>query len=364
MGIKLHKLIEKKAIEISELEGKIIAVDAPNIIYGLLKFVYKNNQYDENNVMTDRTGRPFSHLYGLLFRVKFYYTKRIFPIFCFDGRDSELKRRITKDLLNDFLFTDKRYQDAIKRGDTGLAKRIALSKEYFWPNILRESKQLLGVMGVPYIESPAAAEAQCAQLVKDRIAHYSNSQDFDSLLFGCPNIVQNLSKSLRRKEKGRWTYQKIKPQVINLQKNMQKLNLDQFQLVDLAFLIGTDYFSGIKGIGPKNALELIKRHTTIEEIKYRQGSKYDFSKLTTNIINRVRKIFLMPEVLTIQENLYWNPPNKDAIFNLMCKEHNLNPNTVQNNLKKLVYNYNRCRKIFDYNRTHSKKIQKKLILDY
>ena len=32
-----------------------------------------------------------------------------------------------------------------------------------------------------------------------------------------------------------------------------------FQLVDMTLMIGTDYFPGIKGIGPKKALHLIKK---------------------------------------------------------------------------------------------------------
>ena len=65
--------------------------------------------------------------------------------------------------------------------------------------------------------------------VKDKVAHYSNSQDFDSLLFGCPRQLQNLSKSLRRKEHGRWKYQKIVPVTINLKENLKRLGIDQFQ---------------------------------------------------------------------------------------------------------------------------------------
>lgn len=85
----------------------------------------------------------------------------------------------------------------------------------------KESKQLLGAIGVPYIESPASAESQCAYLVKKRFVNYSNSQDLDSLLFGCPHVIQNLSKSLRRKIQGKWQYQKIHPVKIDLQKNLK-----------------------------------------------------------------------------------------------------------------------------------------------
>lgn len=313
---------------------------------GLFNFARKNPDGTYAGLILDRTQRPISHLYGLLYRINFYYTKKIFPIFCFDGRDSELKKIITKDRLNDFRFTQKWYEEAIKSGDKTAARQIALSKEYMWQNIILESKQLLGALGVPYMESPASAESQCASLVKEGIAHYSNSQDFDSLLFGCPNMIQNLSKSLRRKVQGKWTYTKITPLSVDLRKNLKKLEINQFQLVDLALLVGTDYFPGIKGIGPKKALKYIKNHKQIENVITSVNKKYDVSTLTTEVIKTVRKIFLFPEVNKSTEIFYWNLPNKPNVVDLLCKEHHLNRERVENNLEKLVSNYQKCRDYF------------------
>lgn len=346
MGVKLQDIVLRKVLDFQTLEGKIIAIDAPNIIMGLFNFARKNPDGTYAGLILDRTQRPISHLYGLLYRINFYYTKKIFPIFCFDGRDSELKKIITKDRLNDFRFTQKWYEEAIKSGDKTAARQIALSKEYMWQNIILESKQLLGALGVPYMESPASAESQCASLVKEGIAHYSNSQDFDSLLFGCPNMIQNLSKSLRRKVQRKWTYTKITPLSVDLRKNLKKLEINQFQLVDLALLVGTDYFPGIKGIGPKKALKYIKNHKQIENVITSVNKKYDVSTLTTEVIKTVRKIFLFPEVNKSTEIFYWNLPNKPNVVDLLCKEHHLNREQVENNLEKLVSNYQKCRDYF------------------
>jgi len=253
MGVKLQKLIIKDKIEYSSLERKIVAVNAPNIIMGLFNFAYKNKSYSQNELMTDGSLRAISHLYGLLYRINFYYSKKIFPIFCFDGRVPELKRIITKDQLNDFKCTKNWYQQAIKSKNLELARKIASSKEFLWPNIMEESKKLLNAIGVPYVDSPGSAEAQCAELVKRKVAHYSNSQDFDSLLFGCPKVLQNITKSLKRKVQNKWMYQKTIPICIDLEKNLKALNLTFFQLIDLSILIGTDFFPGIMGIGLKKA---------------------------------------------------------------------------------------------------------------
>ncbi|MHA2280707.1 MAG: hypothetical protein ACXAC5_07635 [Promethearchaeota archaeon] len=357
MGVKLQELVTKKIVNFPELAGRIIAVDAPNIIMGLFNFARKDPNGTNAELILDRTQRPISHLYGLFYRLNFYYNKKIFPIFCFDGRVSELKRIITKDQLNDFRFVQKWYKEAMESGNRRVAREIALSKEYMWQNIILESKQLLGALGVPYIESPATAESQCAYLVKKKVTHYSNSQDYDSLLFGCPLLIQNLSKSLRRKVQGKWKYTKISPISINLKKSLGKLEITQFHLVDIGLLIGTDYFPGINGLGPKKSLALIKKHNQIENIITQEHDKYDFSGLTPEIIKKVRKIFLFPDVNNSIDDFHWNYPNKSNVLNLLCEEHYLNKERVENNFAKLLSNYEKCKDFFMKLKNTPKSIQ-------
>ena len=358
MGVKLQDLVIRNAIEFSKLAGKIIAVDAPNVIMSLFTFARKNPDGSQAGLILDRTQRPISHLYGLFYRIKFFYSKNIFPIFCFDGLDSDLKKLKTKDRLNDFLFTERLYRSLLQTGNRENAKQIALSKEYMWPNIIKESKQLLGALGVPYMSAPASAESQCAQLVKNKVAYYSNSQDFDSLLFGCPLVVQNVSKSLRRKVHGRWTYQKITPVTIDLKENLKRLGIDQFHLVDMALLIGTDYFPGIRNIGPKHAYKFIKKHRFVENVIIEEKENYDFSDLNSEVIARVRKIFLLPEVLMEYPNLSWNYPNEQHTLSLLCEDHHLNRERVESNLNKLATNYEKCQ-VFFSNKTRNPSTKQK-----
>ena len=360
MGVKLDGIIERKKIKLSELKGSIIAVDAPNIIFSLLNFSHKNPSFNDTDLILDRTQRVISHLYGILYRVKFYYAEAILPIFCFDGRVSPLKRQITKNQLNDFRYTERRYKNAIKSGNKPLARKIALSHEYLWPNVIQESKALLGALGVPVIESPASAESQCAQLVKQGVANYSNSQDYDSLLFGCPMLLQNLSKSRRRKIRGQWTYQRIDPLISNLQENLERLEIDQFQLVDMALMLKTDYFDGIYGIGPKTALKLIKKHRTIESVMKNEQNEYDFSHLTPELIVQFRKLFLLPDVIKTFDNVFWDPPNKQRVLELLSKEHHLDPERVGDNTDKLFDNFLETLHYFQYEKDRSKSVQKTL----
>ena len=77
MGVKLQQIISTKKIDFQRLAGKIIAVDAPNIIFSLFNFARKNTENTKNSLILDNTQRPISHLYGLLYRINFYYSKKI-----------------------------------------------------------------------------------------------------------------------------------------------------------------------------------------------------------------------------------------------------------------------------------------------
>lgn len=357
MGVKLGNIILRKKIENFELEGNIITVDAPNIIMGLFNFTRQLKEANRRNLILDCTQRPISHLYGLLYRVNFYYSKKICPIFCFDGNDSSLKRLITKDRLKDFRFTQKWYDQALHSGNKTLARQIALSKEYLWQNIIAESKQLLNALGIPYIDSPASAESQAAQLVKEKVAFYSISQDYDSLLFGCPRMIHNLIKSHKRKIHGKWNYEKITPTQIDLEENLNRLGISLFQLVDMAILIGTDYFQGIHGIGPKKAFSLIQKYNNLEHIILKEKQNYDFSLLTYRSISQIRKIFLLPEVIKNNISFSWNYPLENKVMELLCETHHLNEERVQKNVENFIGNYMRCNEYFHINYGKPRQVQ-------
>jgi len=346
MGVKIKEILLFDKIDLKNLKRKIVAVDGPNIVMSLLRFSYQNKSPYNAKYLLDRTRRPISHLYGLLYRVKYYLTKKILPIFCFDGKVHPYKRQITKDQLSDFLFVKKMYKEAIKNGNMELAQNIATGKEFLWINTIQESKRLLSLMGMPYIEAPTSAESQCAQLTKNEVADYTVSQDFDCLLFGCPFQIQNLSKSGKRKISGKWNYYKINPVIIDLKKNLRNLKLDQFQLIDLAILIGTDYNAGIRNLGAKTSLLLINKYGSLETIMKQTKDKYDFTSLTSKKIEAIRELYLFPKVIENHSKIIWNEPHLEGIMDFLCRDHHLNRERVENNVSKLIWNYKSCIKDF------------------
>ena len=129
----------------------------------------------------------------------------------------------------------------------------------------------------------------------------------------------------------------------------------------MGLLIGTDYFPGIKEIGPRNALRLIKLIGNVEKIIEVEKSNYDFSNLNHSIIKEVRKIFLFPEVLKEYPDFYWNQPHEESILRLLCRDHRLNEEKVMNNLEKTIINYNKTIKYTSSHLNEPRKVQKKLL---
>ena len=124
MGVKLNSLVYKEELSSSILKGRIMAVDGPNIIISLLKFSMKDNENNKSKLNVNRLGKPILHFYGILYRVNFFLINKILPIFCFDGIDSELKRKIVKDSLNDFLKVKQLHEIAIQNKNLELARKL------------------------------------------------------------------------------------------------------------------------------------------------------------------------------------------------------------------------------------------------
>lgn len=145
-----------------------------------------------------------------------------------------------------------------------------------------DCKRLLRLMGLPIIEAPSEAEAQCAEMCKDGLVYATATEDMDGLTFGSPRLIRNLSSGSGEKFK---EYQ--------LERVLSALGLNQRQFVDLGILMGCDYCDSIKGIGGKKGLELILKFGSIENILEK---KYNISTfIEVDIDYGDRKIEEVPE---------------------------------------------------------------------
>jgi len=311
LGVKLGGLVEAKKVAIDDLAGRKVAFDGHNILYQFLSIIRSR----QGEPLKDREGRITSHLSGLIYRNSNLIEAGIRIAYVFDGRPHEFKREVIKGRVRARQEAKVKYEEAVREGRDEDAKRYAQRAATVRTDIVADAKRLLTLMGVPWVQSPEEGEAQSAFMASRGDVWASGSQDFDSLLFGAPVMLRNLSITGRRKLPRKNVYIKVEPEVIELGRFLRELGLSREQLVDVGILVGTDYNpKGIKGVGPKTALKLIKKHGTLEEaLPYVKNAEFPHP------VEEIRKLFMEPAT-TDDYSLTWGPPDKEGIVDFLCGE--------------------------------------------
>ncbi len=326
MGVQLGDLVTRQKVELGGLNGRVIAIDAFNSLYQFLSIIRQR----DGELLRDSKGRVTSHLSGLFYRTANFVEAGIRPIYIYDGRPPVLKRLTVEARRAVRAEAEVEWKRALKEGKVDEAKKFAKRAGRLDSSMIKQSQELLAHMGLPWVQAPGEGEAQAARLVQRGDSWAAASQDFDSLLFGAPTLVRNLAVTGRRKLPGKDVYVDVFPEVIELQPVLTELGVTREQLVDIGVLIGTDFNGGIKGIGPKKALELVKKHGSISEIaKTELGSKFEVDPV------EVREIFLKPNV-TDDYGVKWGEPDPEAIKKFLCDEYDFSEERVQSGIDKLT----------------------------
>jgi len=325
MGVSLAELVEPRKISLGELKGKTIAIDAHNTIYQFLSSIRDRLT---GQPLRDSEGKVTSHLSGLFYRMARLLEAGITPVFVFDGEPPESKketiearRKIKEEALT-------RWTKALEEGRYEEARTAASQTSRLTGEMKEESKLLLGYMGISCVQAPSEGEAQAAHMARKGTVYASASQDWDSLLFGAPLLVKNLTISGKRKLPGKEKHISIEPQLIDLGEVLSALGITHDQLIMIGILVGTDFNpGGIKGIGPKKALALVKENKNVDQILH---------KVEWNFKIGFEEIF----------NFFRNPPVEDMVIEkrqpdygklreLLVAKHGFSAERIDSVIKKL-----------------------------
>ncbi|KAG2383604.1 hypothetical protein C9374_004275 [Naegleria lovaniensis] len=330
MGIKgLANLIldeAKQSVREDELKnyfGRKVAIDASMAMYQFL-IALKNSGMD----LTNEQGEVTNHLQGLLARTTKMLEYGIKPCYVFDGKPPELKsgelekrREKQKEALEQFAL-------ASEEGDEEKMvmwnKRTArLTKEQS-----NDGKKLLRLMGVPVIEAPGEAEAQCAELCRGGLVYATATEDMDALTYATPVLVRHLTFSEARKQP---------LQEFSLKQVLEGLGVTEDQFIDICILCGCDYCDSIKGIGPKKALSMIKKYGNIEALlKNIEGKKFTPPEIFP--YEEVRAIFKNPDVTPASEvadNMKWTEPDEEGLIQFLVHEKQFDEERVRGYIKRI-----------------------------
>ncbi|RMD67859.1 flap endonuclease-1 [Candidatus Pacearchaeota archaeon] len=322
MGLQIGDIVPRKQIRLEELKGKVVAIDAFNALYQFLSSI----RQPDGTPLMDSKGRVTSHLSGLFYRNMSLLSEGIKLVYVFDGSPHELKRRtheLREEAKQRML---EKYEEARDEGDVEMMGRYAKADSKLSEEMIEESKELLQALGIAVVQAPSEGEMQCAQLVKEGQAYAVGSQDYDALVVGAKRLIQNLTLARKRKTMNGFVY--ISPELIEYEHVLNTLGINADQLICLAILVGTDFNpGGVKGIGQKKALELVKRKKYPVEIFKEVEERLDFNW------QDVFEIFKKPNVAHVE--LEFPKLNEERILEILVREHDFSEERVRKQLEKL-----------------------------
>jgi len=304
---------------------KSLAVDANNMLYQFLSVI----RLPDGSPLKDSRGNITSHLTGLAFRTtRLIADYGILPVFVFDGKPPILKAgEIEKrdEIRKKYALE---WREALEKRDYAKAFSKAVMTARLTRDLVDDAKLLLRLLGMPYNQAPGEAEAQCAYMAIKGDVWAANSRDYDSLLFGAPRLVRYVTISGKEFLPSKGISRRLRPELIELAELLLHHGITREQLIDLAILIGNDFNSGIRGIGPKKALKLIRQYRSLDQLP-----KDLRSQLPRNY-EEIREIFLQPSV-TDNYHLAYEDVNEEGLLRFLCEEHDFSQVRVEKLIERM-----------------------------
>jgi flap endonuclease-1 len=327
MGVQISEIIPKKETSIQDLRGKTIAIDAFNTLYQFLTTI----RQPDGTPLMDKKGRITSHLSGLFYRNINLLLEGIKPIYVFDGEPPELKQAEIEKRKEAKKMAEGKFEKAKSEGDTKSMRKYSAQTVKMTDEVIEESKELLRAMGIPVVQAPGEGEAEAAALCRSGRVWAAASQDYDALLYGTTQLVRNLTLA-RRKKTPSGIYVEVKPELIDFQEVVTKLQIDRDQLICLAILVGTDYNpGGVRGLGQKRALEIVQRYKypvkIFEHVQHNEKNDFIFDW------QEVFKQFHEYEVSS-SDDLEFKKTDEARVKKILL-EHDFSENRIDSGLQKL-----------------------------
>jgi len=320
MGVNLREMILKHRIELEDLKGKKLAVDAFNILYQFLSTI----RQQDGNLLTDSKGNVTSHLSGFFYRTINLLEAGALPCFVFDGKAPEEKVRVQESRESIREEARKKFAEALEKEDLEEARKYAQQTSKLTREMISESKELISAMGLPWVQAPAEGEAQAAYMCRKGDVWAVASQDYDSLLFAAPRLVRNLTISQRKKVAGKEAYTKTEIELIDLSETLNYLQMDIEGFVRMGLLIGTDYNpGGVSGIGPKTAIKVIK-----------EGKFDEYKSQIHGGADKLKNLFLKPYICK-DYDLDWKSPDIKKIKEILVTRHDFSEERIDSALKRI-----------------------------
>jgi flap endonuclease-1 len=229
MGLKLQGIPSSPATRLG-LEGKTVAIDAPNLLYAF----YAVQLLHREPTRELREGALRAATRGILARIQDLENVGARSIVVFDGPPHPLK-----------------LAHLVERDATRSVPAIA-------PEEYGPVADAVRAKGTPLVQAPHDAEAQASAMARRGLADVVATTDWDALAMGAPTLLRNLSAHPSKTEGRCWT-------MVHATDALASLGATRERLAAAAVLMGCDYHPGFPGVGPKKAFKLLGEPTAHPE---------------------------------------------------------------------------------------------------
>jgi len=324
MGVDLGELVPAQTLSLEELSGKVVFLDGNNILYQFLAQIRR----PDGTPLKDEQGRVTSHLSGVLYRTANLAEAGILPVYVWDGTPPEAKAEEIQRRRERREEAREAAEQAREEGDLETARAKASQSSRLTQEMIDQADDLLDRLGIPTLQAAGEGEATAAEAVKDGEAFALVTQDYDSLLFGTPRVVRNLTSTQKRKVPGKDEYRQVEPEIVRLEQVLDELDVTREQLVTVAILMGTDFNEGISGIGPKTAVKAVREHGDIWGV-------FEARDVYVENADRIRDLFLEPAVT---EDFSFDTdldPDVAAARRLVCEDWEVDEAEVERGFERI-----------------------------
>lgn len=330
MGLNIKDIIPRREIEIEELRGKMLCVDAFNTLYQFLSSI----RQPDGTPLMDSKKRITSHLSGIFYRNISLLSEGIKLIYVFDGDAPDLKAKTWKKRKSVRDIAEEKYETAKDEEDLEMMRKYSSQLIRLDEKMVEEAKELLEAMGIAVIQAPSEGEAQASHYCRTKKEIYAAvSQDYDSLLFGAPKLIRNLT--LARKRKTISGYVEIKPEMIELEKVLNELGINLDQLICIGILVGTDYNpKGIPRIGQKKALDIVKKYQyPVQIFKEIEEKIHSLPEEDQFDWKEIFELFHKPDVTN--KEIKFPKIDEKKIKEILVEKHEFSDERIEKQLEKL-----------------------------
>lgn len=299
MGIKgLSKIITTnkifKTVNIKELQYKKIAIDISILLYQIVISI-RNSGKD----ITNDKGEIISHILGLFNKTIWLINNNIIPIFVFDGKPPEFKNNTIKNRKKIRSVAEEKYKESTNKKD-----KIKYFKRstHITLNQINQCKELLDLMGIPYLQAEGEADILCAKLSEENVVDYVYTEDMDILTFGASKIIKNL-------------FGKGPIVIIDKLDILKKYDLTHNEFVIFCILLGCDYHNYNFKFTTSDLINIVKNYNYFSSIKYNN------KKMDGNLIELIFNYFTL-KTTPINIKIKLKKPSKD-LQNILINKYSL-----------------------------------------